>query len=179
MKKAVSAFLAVMLLAGLFVFTGSSSATAKVANLLEWNTMAGVPKAYTGAKAPIRGINGGGLPWVLASGFGELSPSGKLEVKVFGLVLDPNDPAVIAAGRAGMNPIATFRAIVSCQTVDANGSAVVANVMTDPFPATVGLASAGGGNASIETTLSLPKPCIAPIVFVTSPAGAWFAATGQ
>lgn len=178
MKKVVSAFLAVMLLAGLFAFTGSSSVTAKEAKLLEWDTMAGVPKAYTGAKAPIRNINGGGLPWVVASGFGELSASGKLELKVFGLVLDPNDPDVIAAGRAGLNPSATFRAVVSCQTV-VNGAAAVVNVTTDPFPATVGLASAGGGNAKVEVNLSLPKPCIAPIVFVTSPAGAWFAATGQ
>jgi hypothetical protein len=26
--------------------------------------------------------------------------------------------------------------------------------------------------------VDLPSPCIAPIVFVTSPNGAWFAATG-
>jgi hypothetical protein len=52
------------------------------------------------------------------------------------------------------------------------------NILTDPFPATTGLASAGGGNAKIEADLSLPSPCIAPIIFVTSAGGSWFAATG-
>jgi hypothetical protein len=52
------------------------------------------------------------------------------------------------------------------------------NILTDPFPATTGPASAGGGNAKIEADVSLPQPCIAPIVFVTSAGGSWFAATG-
>jgi hypothetical protein len=54
----------------------------------------------------------------------------------------------------------------------------VQNVMTDPFPATTGPAREGGGNAFIRTMVSLLQPCIASIIFVTSPAGAWFAATG-
>ncbi|HXQ38721.1 MAG TPA: hypothetical protein VN843_32265, partial [Anaerolineales bacterium] len=59
-----------------------------------------------------------------------------------------------------------------------------ANIPTELFPATTGLASAGGGNATIVADLSLPSPCIAPIIFVTgppnatNPIGAWFAATG-
>jgi len=32
---------------------------------------------------------------------------------------------------------------------------------------------------SFDTMVGLPQPCIAPIVFVTSPTGAWFAATGK
>ena len=40
----------------------------------------------------IRGINGAGLPWVVDSAKGELSADGVLEVKVKGLVIDPNDP---------------------------------------------------------------------------------------
>ena len=52
------------------------------------------------------------------------------------------------------------------------------NVLTAAVPATTGLASAGGGNAHIRADVSLPHPCIAPIVFVTSPAGSWFASTG-
>ena len=179
MKKIVSIGLAVLLMAGLLVFSQSSGVSAKVPNLLEWSTMAGVPSAYTGTKAPIRGLNGGGLPWVLSAGDGELSGSGKLELRVVGLVLDPNNPAVIARGLAGRNPIASFVAVVSCQTVDASGNAAVVNVATSPFKATVGLASQGGGNASVETSLSLPKPCIAPIVFVGPNSSVWFAATGN
>lgn len=44
-------------------------------------------------------------------------------------------------------------------------------------PATTGAESDGGGNARIETHLVLPDPCIAPIVSVASPGGAWFSAT--
>jgi hypothetical protein len=46
-------------------------------------------------------------------------------------------------------------------------------VSTAPFPASA------TGDADINATVSLPSPCIAPIVFVTSPGGAWFAATGS
>ena len=73
----------------------------------------------------------------------------------------------------GTNPIPDFRAIVSCQSIGADGTATVANVSTAPFPASP------TGNADINATVSLPSPCIAPIVFVTSPGGAWFAATGS
>lgn len=52
-------------------------------------------------------------------------------------------------------------------------------VMTDPFPASVATATDPGGDAKIEAKLVLPQPCIAPLVFVTSPGGAWFATTGK
>jgi len=178
MKKLIYAVLAaVIAVTVVSVGSGAMSVQAKEPKepkILEFDTMVGVPKAFTAGANPIRGINGGGLPWVIGAAQGELKQSGKLEISVTGLVLDPNDPDVIAAGRANMNPSASFRAIVSCLAGD--GSTV--NVRTDPFPATTGLASAGGGTAKIEAQLSLPKPCIAPIVFVTSPAGAWFAVTG-
>jgi hypothetical protein len=34
------------------------------------------------------------------------------------------------------------------------------------------------GDARIRTQLDLPEPCVAPVVFITSPTNAWFAATG-
>ena len=104
---------------------------------------------------------------MLTAGRGELSTSGQLEIRVDGLVL-------AAGANAGSNPIATFRGLVSCLAADGS----IQNVPTDPFPATTGPASSGGGDATIEATVSLPDPCIAPIVFVTSPGGAWFASTG-
>jgi hypothetical protein len=175
MKKLVFGVLAaVIACAG--VFLGSQvQAGARSLKILEWQTMVGVPLALTGAQAPIRGLNGGGLPWVINGADGELSPNGKLELKIVGLVFDPSDPSVIARGLANKNTVPAFRAVVSCLAKD--GSTV--NVMTDPFPATTGDLSAGGGNASIEAQLTLPKPCIAPIVFVTSPTLAWFATTGN
>ena len=67
-----------------------------------------------------------------------------------------------------------FRAVVSCQSI-ADGTAVVVNRVTAPFPATT------TGDAAFKGNVDLPKPCIAPIVFVTDGAGdppAWFSATG-
>jgi hypothetical protein len=140
------------------------------AKILEAQTMVGVPAGLTGAQSltPLRGVPGGGIAWTLASGNAELSATGHLEIKVTGLVLT-------AGANAGSNPIAAFRGLVSC--VNADGT--FTNVATDPFPATTGAASAGGGNSKIEATISLPSPCIAPIVFVTSAGGSWFAATGR
>jgi len=134
--------------------------------------MVGVPRPYIGATNAIRGVPGGGLPWVVDSAFGKLKPDGALKVAVKGLVLDPNDPDVIATGRGGTNPIANFKAIVSCLSRDAAGSPTTVNVSTGLFPASA------SGDSQIEETLSLPSPCIAPIIFVTSPTGSWFAATG-
>ena len=145
----------------------ASLATAKTPKILEFDTMVGAPQAFTGTQNPIRGINGGGLPWRLDAASGELTTSGRLEVKVTGLVLD-------AGTNAGSNPIASFRAVVSCLGADAS----VQNIVTEAVPATTGPAATGGGNAEIEADLALPQPCIAPIVFVTSPGGAWFASTG-
>jgi hypothetical protein len=161
-----TALLAAALLVSVPAAVSGSSKT-----ILRAQTMVGLPAAYTGTQAPIRGINGGGLPWVVGFARVELSQGGWLDLKVKDLVIDPDDATAIARGVAGTNPSPAFRAVVSCLT--ATGSTL--NVQSDPFPATTG---AGGGDAEASLQLSLPDPCIAPIVFVTSPAGAWFAATG-
>jgi len=169
MKKHVFLSLVLALIAGAIFMGGQySRATAKEPKILEFDSLVGLPQAFTGTQRPIRGVNGGGLPWDIGPSYGELKANGKLEISVQGLVF--------AAGpNTGSNTVPAFRATVSCLTSD--GSTV--NVTTDPFPATTGPASAGGGNAEIEATLSLPQPCIAPIIFVTSPGGAWFATTGK
>lgn len=168
MKKFGQIVLATILLSSLFFAGSAPAASAKELKILEFDTMVGVPSGLTGTQSPIRGVNGGGLPWAVGSAKGELSVSGRLEIKIQGLVF--------AAGpNTGANTVASFRAIVSCLT----GTGGVENILTDAFPATTGPASSGGGNAKIETTVNLPQPCIAPIVFVTSPGGAWFAVTGR
>jgi len=58
-------------------------------------------------------------------------------------------------------------------SIDADGNPSTVNVETGPFPATP------TGDSEIDANVKLPSPCIAPIVFVTSPTGAWFAATGN
>jgi hypothetical protein len=161
------------------VLAVASTVSAGTPTVLEFETMAPVTGPYVGTDALKRGVVGGGLPWQIASAKGELKASGELEVSVTGLVLLAAAP--VPASLQGVNPIPTFRATVSCQSISATGQANVVNVTTDAFPATTGPAAEGGGNAKIEATVTLPHPCIAPIVFVRSGAGTgggWFAATG-
>jgi hypothetical protein len=143
---------------------GLSSGGADGRKVVSGAVLTPVTGPYVGSANPIRGVGGGGLPWRLASGNVDLRADGRLHVDVEGLVF--------AAGpNEGTNTVPAFRAIVSCQTIQ-GGAAAVSNVSTDPFPASP------AGDAEIDATVSLPSPCIAPIVFVTSPGGAWFAATG-
>jgi hypothetical protein len=170
MKKLFPLILVVVLVLSAFSFSGQ--ATAKESKLLEFTGMVGVPRPYTGATNSIRNIPGGGLPWVIAAATGELKANGKLELVVRGLVIDPKDPTAISRGVAGTNPSPNFIVIVSCLSKDAAGNPTTVNLPSGLFPATA------SGNAKVETTLSLPSPCIAPIIFVASPAGSWFASTG-
>lgn len=152
---------------GLFLLGVGSTAWGKSSSsaILEFDSMVSVSGPFVGTVNPIRGISGGGLPWAISEGKGELKASGKLEVEVKGLVL--------AAGPlTGTNPVANFRAILSCMTIDGTGNPAIVNLSTGDFPATT------TGNAEIEETLTLPSTCLAPIIFVTSPTGAWFAVTG-
>jgi hypothetical protein len=138
--------------------------------ILQFQTMVGVAGPFVGSANPIRGINGGGLPWQITEAAGKLSSNGKVEVTVQGLVLLDGAPVPVAL--QGTNPIANFRAIVSCTTV-VDGAAATSNIATDPFPATV------TGDSKIEAQVNLPHPCIAPIIFVGPSPTTWFAATGQ
>ena len=173
MKKLFPLALVAILVLSILFFSGPATlATARETNTINFSGMTGVPRPYTGATNAIRGIPGGGLPWVVGSAEGELKANGQLEIKVMGLVLDPNDPTVIARNLGGTNPSANFKAIVSCLSKDSTGSPTTVNVSTGLFPADA------NGNAEIEEMISLPMPCIAPIIFVTNPTGSWFAATG-
>jgi hypothetical protein len=166
MRKLLLAGMVVVLVLSVLFSFGAQKAQARVPALLEFSTMVGLPRPFTGALNAIRSVPGGGLPWAISSAMGELNTNGKLEISVRGLVL-------AEGANTGKNPIANFRAIVSCLSKDASGNPITVNVSTGLFPADL------AGNSNIEETLSLPKPCIAPIIFVTSPAGSWFAATGN
>jgi hypothetical protein len=170
MKKFSLMLLSAILFLSVFFAGSATPATAKEFKILEFDTMVGVPHSLTGTQAAtaFRNINAGGLAWTLREAHGELTASGHLEIKVKGLVFaeGPN---------TGSNTIASFRGLVSC----VNSDGTFTNILTDPFPATTGPASSGGGNAKIKANITLPKPCIAPIIFVTSPTGAWFAVTGN
>jgi hypothetical protein len=128
--------------------------------ILQFHTMAPVTGAFVGASGtPIRGLHGGGLPWALDTADGELSTDGRLRVRVRGLVL--------AAGtHAGTNPIPTFRAILSYETL--------APIFTGPVPAST------AGDADLDMHVDLPHPGLAPILFVgPGTAPVWFAVTGN
>jgi hypothetical protein len=172
-RKLVISVAGSLLLAFVSAGAGSqgSSARADGQSILQFETMVGVSGPFVGAKNPIRGVPGGGLPWTISSGEGQLDSDGRLEIEVRGLVL-ANDPTVPAALRL-TNPVPNFRGLVSCLSI-ANGAPTTVNVSTGNFPA-----SMPGGNAEIEAQLNLPQPCLAPIIFVTSPGGAWFAVTGR
>lgn len=129
--------------------------------VLRFDTMVGVTGPFLGPSNPIRGVDGGGQPWKIADAEGRLRADGRLEIQVRGLVLVST----------GANPASAFRGLVSCQSFNGSTPTVV-NVSTGDFPAT------STGDSKIEAELTLPQPCIAPIVFVTNSAGRWFAATG-
>ncbi len=137
--------------------------------VFEFEMMVGVSGPFVGTANPIRGVNGGGFPWQIAEGEAELDASGRLRVEVEGLVLFDGPP--VPPALRGTNPVPSFRAILSCLTVSA-GAASTTNVMTATFPATA------TGDAEIDQVITVPSPCFAPIVFVTSPGGAWFAVGG-
>ncbi len=121
-------------------------------------TLAGIPASLTGQ--PFMGATGGGVPWQIDRGRAKLSMDGRLKVDVRGLVL--------AAGTSkGTNPIATGHALVSCS------GAVVAMSGPVPFSTT--------GDARVDTMVSLPASCLAPVVFfagITANGDRWFAVTG-
>ena len=91
-------------------------------------------------------------------------------MEVEGLVLARRAP--VPAALQGTNPIAQFKAIVSCLTTT-SGAATTTNVAT-PL-----VSASPGGDAEIDTAVDLPSPCFAPIVFVTTSGGAWLAVSGR
>lgn len=121
----------------------------------------------------VRGIAGGGLPWVLEAGSGSLSHDGHLVVRIRGLVLASD--LLVPASLRGTNPFPAFQVVVSCLSIGPLGTAVITNVSTGDFEAN------SGGNSDIDARVNLPKPSTAPIVLVTGPGGAqsWFAVTGE
>ena len=163
----------VLAVIGLVPVLGSTApAGADPGTILKFDVMAPVTGPYVGTMNPIRTVPGGGLPWMISSGTGSLTRDGHLKITVVGLVLA--DAAPVPASLRGTNPVPDFEAIVSCQTISATGAATVTNVSTAPFPAST------AGNSDINTMVSLPHPCIAPIVFVFgAPNVGWFAATGS
>jgi hypothetical protein len=90
---------------------------------------------------------------------------------VQGLVLARRAP--VPANLQGTIPFTQLGATVSCLTTPDGTTATTDNVSTRLFDVTP------SGDGHLNTTVALPSPCFAPIVFVTAPTGAWFAITGR
>lgn len=138
-----------------------------------FDSFAGVSGVFVGPLRPIRGVAGGGFPWVLEDGKAKLMASGEFELEVEGLVIDPTNTTAQAKGIAGTNPLPFFFATISCL----DNTNTVTNVNTNPVPAS------SNGNAEVDQTVTLPSSCLAPIVLVRgsptgAPSGPWFAVSG-
>lgn len=163
MKRALFVLVVVFLAASVLFGSAAVVRAKESPTVLEFDTLVGVPSPFTrGNGNAIRGVDGGGVPWSIEEGEGKLRANGDITVKVEGLVI----------ASTGRNPVASFKAIVSCLSKDANGMKVEVNTSTGLFPASA------SGDAEIKDHVDLPSPCIAPIIFVTNPTGSWFAATG-
>jgi hypothetical protein len=168
MRKAILAVIGLTAVVALMApALGLGSADGR--KVLDAKVLGAVSEPYTGPTNPIRGVSGGGLPWEIADASADLRADGRLHVEVDGLVLARRAP--VAANLQGTNPLPQFGAIVSCLT-SVGGAATTTNLATAPVPAS------SAGDAKLDTTVKLPSPCFAPIVFVTTAGGAWLAVSG-
>jgi hypothetical protein len=106
----------------------------------------------------VAGVTGAGHAWAIKEGRAKLYDNGRVKVSVRGLVLSPE----------GNNPVANGRVVVSC-----NGGGAGNVVQSGLVPLSV-----PKGNAHFNGLLTLPSPCLAPVIFFTSPTGSWFAVSG-
>lgn len=174
MKRLVVVAVGLSLIATLAVIaTPLMAANPSSRALLVGSSFDAVSGSFVGSANPLRGIPGGGFPWVISEGRYQLKANGELEVEVEGLVIDPSNATAQSKGIAGINPLPFFFATLSC--VDSSGA--VTNVNTGAVSAT------RTGNATIDQTISLPSSCFAPLIFVRgsaagSSSGPWFAVSG-
>jgi hypothetical protein len=127
------------------------------AKIFQSEKMVGVSEEFAGS--PLFGIEGAERPWGIETGKVELREDGLFHLDMQGLVR--TDTA--------RNELDRFAAVVSCASPDGTFS----TLRTSEFPAD------GFGNAMHEETLDLPRPCFAPMVFVTTPDGRWIAVAGN
>ena len=106
MKKLLAVFVAAVVLVAIGVWAAVSGGDSR--NVVEVRRHGAGCRAVHRCDQSIRGINGGGVPWVIGSAHGRLRADGRLTVEVEGLVV----------ASSGANPAATFKAIVSCLSTD-------------------------------------------------------------
>jgi hypothetical protein len=132
--------------------------------IMAFGTMYGVDGPFINPANAIRGIIGDEAAWKLDAARGFLTTDGHLLIRVRGLIFGDGTP----------NDEPSFRGAVSCLTEDENaGTTPVANVFTEGFPATP------EGDSNIDAHVTLPNPCVAPVIFVLAGSeDKWFSVTG-
>jgi hypothetical protein len=108
-----------------------------------------------GSNNPIRGLPSGAV-WAIRRGKGELQSDREIEVHLRGLVL----PSF-----GNINVVPNIRALVKCQITDDAGNPGFVIMSTKDFP------FSQSGSADRETQVTLPRSCIAPVIFVNHPDG--------
>ncbi len=143
MRRITTIFVGIFGAASLLIGGASIVSAHSSHALLAFDSMTPVTGGAVGTVNDRR-ITGGGKPWVITSGSGEVDRNGSVHVSVSGLVIP-------VAPFNGTNPVG------------------IVNLRTGTAAAT------GTGDATIDGAVMLPNPCQDPILFVTSPGGAWFA----
>ena len=152
MARSLRFAIATALLAGLVLGTGTVAAAKGGQHKILDVQLIGLAVPFT----VIAGVTGAGHAWAIDEGNAKLFSDGRLLINVEGLVLTPE----------GINPVATGKGVVSC-----NGGATAADIVSsDIVPL-----SRPDGDAHINQTLTLPSPCLNPVIFFTSAGGGWFA----
>ncbi len=174
MKRIVGIAVGLAVIASIaFVAVVPLGATSSAKTLFSFNSFVGESGALVGSANPVRGIDAGGFPWVIAQGQAKLKANGEFELEVEGLVIDPANATAQAKGLAGINPAPFFFATISC----VSNTTAITNINTNALPATA------SGDAQIDQMITLPGQCFEPVVlvrgsFTGQSNGPWFALSG-
>ena len=153
MARSIRLAVAMALLAALVVGTGTVVADSGHGKILD-TRLVGLAEPGT----VVAGVPGAMHAWAIDRGNAKLYADGRVNLRVKGLVLTPEDT----------NPVANGRVVVSC-----NGGGAGNVVQSGLVPLSV-----PDGDAHFNQWLTLPSPCLAPVIFFTSPGGSWFAVSG-
>jgi hypothetical protein len=152
MARSFRIAVAAALVATLILGTGAVSAANHGRHKILDVPLVGLPAP----RVVVAGVTGAGHAWAIEHGNAKLFSDGRLLINVEGLVLTPE----------GTNPVGTGKGVVSC-----NGGATPDDIVSSN---TVPL-SIPDGDAHVNEWLTLPSPCLDPVIFFTNAAGAWFA----
>ncbi len=140
-RRVAAALITTGALAGSALTAGSAMATPEPF-LLKTALAPSVP-----SDPMLHGVTAGGAPWVLKRGFFALQKNGQVRVNIRGLII----PELGSPG-----PVTTVDAALYCGSEMEKTAAFT----------TPSVPISKKGNALIETTVSVPSSCLAPVVLI-------------